>query len=90
MFASMKKWKVARAAATFDAITLSRVYGHQALAEAQRLAARARHDGRDYHFRHWHLVAKEIARRRAPPAPASDMLEAVAQRGPRYRSRLAA
>jgi hypothetical protein len=66
MFVWIRDWKVARAAATFDAITLTRVYGQRAVAEARRLAARARHDGRDRHFRHWHLVAKKIGSRRMP------------------------
>jgi hypothetical protein len=95
MFAWMTKRKVARAAATFDAITLSRVYGQRALAEAQRLAARARHDGRDHHSRHWRLVAKEIGRGRMPPSRdpltnTPEILGAAGERWPRYQSRLAA
>jgi hypothetical protein len=69
MFELLRRWKGARAAAAFDAITLRQVYGNRALAEAQLFAARARHDGRDHHFRHWRLVAKKIGRLPEPLRP---------------------
>jgi hypothetical protein len=90
MFAWMRKWKVARAAASFDATTLSRVYGQRAVAEARRLAARARYDGRDHHFRHWHLVAKKIGRHRMPLPDTPKIMAEALQRWPDDRSRLAA
>jgi hypothetical protein len=95
MFVWIWKWKAARAAATFDAITLVRVYGQRALAEAQILAARAQHDGRGRHLRHWRLVAKTISRlRAAAPRPlratAPGLPEDAVERPLRYRSKLAA
>jgi hypothetical protein len=54
----------ARAAAAFDARTLTRIFGRQALGHAHSFAARARYDGYERHFRHWRLVAKEINRTR--------------------------
>jgi hypothetical protein len=54
----------ARAAAAFDAKTLTRIFGRRALVQAHGFAARAHFDGHRGRLRHWRLVAKEIARGR--------------------------